>query len=104
MHRSEKFTLKLCSVWGSGPNDVWMVGENGAILHWNGSKIESMPKITAKFLNGVWGSSANDVTNQRSREVAGAEIMQAVPFREEFQRWPVAKSSMSKTQIGAYKG
>ena len=30
--------------------------------------------------------------------------MQAVPFREEFQRWPVAKSSMSKTQFGAYKG
>ena len=43
------------------------------------------------------------VTNQRSREVAGAEIVQAVPFREETQRWPVAKSSMSKTQIGAFK-
>ena len=48
-------------------------------------------------------SGGSAVTNQRSREVAGAEIVQAVPFREETQRWPVAKSSMSKTQIGAFK-
>ena len=43
------------------------------------------------------------MTNQLSREVAAVEIVQAVPFREETQRWPDGKSTLSKTHIGAFK-
>lgn len=30
--------LALRSVWGSGPDDVWAVGEAGTILHWDGQR------------------------------------------------------------------
>jgi hypothetical protein len=26
--------IGLFSVWGSGPSDIWAVGEQGTILHW----------------------------------------------------------------------
>ena len=31
----------LRAVWGSGPRDVWIVGEDGALLRWDGAKLKS---------------------------------------------------------------
>jgi alpha-tubulin suppressor-like RCC1 family protein len=49
----------LLSVWGSGPNDVFAVGE-GIILHYDGITWSEMPGTSNTFL-GVWGSSPDDV-------------------------------------------
>jgi hypothetical protein len=49
------------SVWGSGPNDVWAVGDAGTILHWNGTAWTGVPSGTGNDLYGVWGSGPNDV-------------------------------------------
>jgi hypothetical protein len=49
----------LTGVWGSGPNDVWAVGDVG-ILHWDGSAW-SAPPFASPLLVGVWGSGPNDV-------------------------------------------
>ncbi|MDF2695522.1 MAG: hypothetical protein K0S65_3905 [Labilithrix sp.] len=60
----------LTSVWGSSKNDVWAVGSNGTIVHWDGAawalvptpKSFYPPKIPVKnTFHTVWGSGSNDV-------------------------------------------
>ena len=51
----------LSGVWGSSGSDVFAVGLNGTILHYNGSTWSSMTSGTTNGLGGVWGSSASDV-------------------------------------------
>jgi len=47
-------------VGGSGPNDVWMVGENGRITHWDGKTFTEHSSGTTATLWGVWAASATD--------------------------------------------
>jgi photosystem II stability/assembly factor-like uncharacterized protein len=51
----------LTGVWGSGPNDVWVVGDEGTILRWNGSTWMPSSSGTRERLSAVWGSGPNDV-------------------------------------------
>src|SRR5215471_8242835 len=51
----------LFAVWGSEASDVWMVGEAGTILHWDGSAWTSASSGTTNILRGVWGSGESDV-------------------------------------------
>jgi hypothetical protein len=50
-------------VWGApgAATDVWMVGENGTILRYDGARVTEVPSGTAAHLYGVWGSSSSDV-------------------------------------------
>jgi hypothetical protein len=50
----------LLGVNGSGDNDVWAVGLEGAIVHWDGVgwSVENSP--TDETLTDVWASGAND--------------------------------------------
>lgn len=61
----ERYTLPesdqaLRAVWGSGPNDVWAVGDNGVMLRYTGTWSRVDP-ITTFSLRGVWGTAANNV-------------------------------------------
>jgi len=48
-------------VGGTGPKDVWMVGENGRITHWDGKAfVEHSSGVTAT-LWGIWAASETDV-------------------------------------------
>jgi WD40 repeat protein len=47
-------------LWGNSDNDIFMVGENGIILHYDGKSLTAMESGTEKRLNAVWGSSHND--------------------------------------------
>jgi hypothetical protein len=48
-------------VGGTSASDVWMVGENGRITHWDGGVFsEHVSGVTAK-LWGVWAASPTDV-------------------------------------------
>jgi hypothetical protein len=64
--------LMLNGVWGSGPNDVFVVGYDfpcyryggaigGRILHYDGSNWSLMYEMPGTFLYGAWGSGPNDV-------------------------------------------
>ena len=60
--------VSINGVWGSGPNDVWIVGSPDLILHWEGVKLTrstayqpDVPSATKLTLFGVWGSGADDV-------------------------------------------
>src|SRR5712664_2440221 len=52
----------LLGVWGSSPDDVWVTGDAGTLLHWDGNtwvSFEGAANLDG-FLN-VWGSGPNDV-------------------------------------------
>jgi hypothetical protein len=51
----------LYGAWGSGPSDIWAVGDGGATQHWNGSAWTSVASGTTRSLRGVWGSGPDDV-------------------------------------------
>ena len=55
-------TQNLFGVWGSGPNDVFAVGD-GTILHSSndGAAWQAQTSGTTQTLSGVWGSGPNDV-------------------------------------------
>ena len=48
-------------VWGSGPDDVWIVGHGGQILHWDGTALREVPSGVNEYLHGVWGTGPDDV-------------------------------------------
>jgi hypothetical protein len=50
----------LTDVWGASAKDVYTVGMNGKILHYNGITWSTIASGTTKHLNGVWGSSSTD--------------------------------------------
>ena len=51
----------LSSVWGSSSDDVFAVGGNGTILHYDGNSWSQMESGTNRHLTDVWGFGANDV-------------------------------------------
>ena len=48
------------AVWGSGANDIWLVGRSVA-QHWDGRAWTAVRTNTLAPLWGVWGSGPNDV-------------------------------------------
>jgi len=48
-------------VLSSGPKDVFAVGENGTILHYDGKGWTTQPCETNELLNGDWGNGPKDV-------------------------------------------
>ncbi len=51
--------FRLMSVWGTGPLDVFAVGQPGVILHYDGDwTLDTVPDTT---LTAVWGASSSDV-------------------------------------------
>jgi hypothetical protein len=53
-------------IWGTGPNDVWIVGQStmtlaGAIFHWDGATWTQTPTGPLPPLWGMWGNGTNDV-------------------------------------------
>ncbi|MGB2583395.1 MAG: hypothetical protein WBC89_04485 [Dehalococcoidia bacterium] len=53
--------MTLFTVWGSSPADVFAVGDNGTILHYDGGSWREMRGGTSEILMCVWGSSSSDV-------------------------------------------
>ncbi|MBI5499536.1 MAG: DUF4215 domain-containing protein [Deltaproteobacteria bacterium] len=51
-------TVDLFAVAGSAPDDVWIVGDAGTILHWDGA-VGSSTTSGTRALRGVWASSVS---------------------------------------------
>jgi len=51
----------LHAVWGSGPTDVFGVGDNGTVLHFNGLTWTQQQTGAPVNLRGVWGTGPKDV-------------------------------------------
>lgn len=48
-------------VWGTGQDDIFFVGVNGTIAHYDGTVVSAMVSPTSATLYGVWGSGPSDV-------------------------------------------
>jgi len=51
----------MYGVWGTSPQNVFLVGDGGVILHFDGNALTTMTSGTTANLRSVWGSSATDV-------------------------------------------
>ena len=58
---SSESGVALRSIWGNSDSDIFVVGEAGTILHFNGAEWNSMNSDTSQWLNSVWGSAGSDV-------------------------------------------
>lgn len=48
-------------MWGSSASDIWAVGNEGSIDHFNGITWAPFTSPVGETLSGVWGNSASDV-------------------------------------------
>lgn len=46
----------ILAMWGSSPDDVYFVGKDGVILHWNGSSLKRMISNTKADLRSIAGT------------------------------------------------
>ncbi|MGA7258864.1 MAG: Ig-like domain repeat protein [Terracidiphilus sp.] len=54
-------SLDLAGIWGTDADNVYAVGEQGTILHWDGNTWTPVSGVpTIERLNGVWTDSAAD--------------------------------------------
>jgi photosystem II stability/assembly factor-like uncharacterized protein len=51
----------LNDVWGNAPDNIYAVGSNGTILHYNGTEWKKMVSNTVAYLTGIWGSSSDNI-------------------------------------------
>ncbi|NQU16445.1 MAG: hypothetical protein HQ564_00140 [Candidatus Saganbacteria bacterium] len=51
----------LYEVWGSASDDIYVVGDKGRIIHYNGTSWEQIFDIPAREYQAVWGTSASNV-------------------------------------------
>jgi hypothetical protein len=61
-------------VWGSGADDVYIVGQNGAVLHWTGTELEELFVAVSQDLIGVWGDGPNEVVLVGGRRNGAAAV------------------------------
>lgn len=47
-------------IWGSDPNDIWAVGQNGSVRHYQGTTWNAVP-LTSDTIVGVSGTGPDDV-------------------------------------------
>lgn len=50
----------LLAAWGAKANDIWASGDEGTVLHWNGSSWSGQT-IALNYLTHLWGASSTDV-------------------------------------------
>lgn len=48
-------------IWGSAPDDIFLLGSNGAVLHFDGQTVTPFAGVSGNSLHAVWGRAFNDV-------------------------------------------
>ena len=74
-------------IWGSAPNDFWVVGNGGVAIHWNGATWSQVDSNTSHTLNGVWGSGPNEVW------AVGAAVVLSLLVGVGFGVWPARQAT-----------
>lgn len=87
----------LNGVWGRGADDVWMVGDHGLVLHWDGAALEPVPFPRDAALTTVWGAG-DDLW------VSGLERTLARRRGGEWQLMDVSSAPVGTFQGGADLG
>lgn len=53
-------TTRFRAVWGTSPNNVWVVGHGGTIMHWDGALFSPVQSGTNSDLFSIWGTGPSD--------------------------------------------
>ena len=51
----------LRAIWGSTSTSLWLVGDGGTILQWNGVAATPVPSGISESLRAIWGASDRDI-------------------------------------------
>jgi hypothetical protein len=51
----------ICGMWGFSASDIFAVGDNGLILHFDGASWTMMSSPTSNHLHGIWGTAHNNI-------------------------------------------
>jgi hypothetical protein len=51
----------LMSLWGTGSNDIWVVGFLGRMFHFDGTSWSPVGAVTTKDLYSIWGTASNNI-------------------------------------------
>jgi hypothetical protein len=65
----------LRGVWGSARDDVWAVGDEGTLLHFDGKAWTREESPLEETLNDVWGAAADDVWAVGERDAEDGFIL-----------------------------
>jgi PKD repeat protein len=57
----ENSTKILYGIWGTSPSNIYAVGQDGAILHYDGTAWTAETSGTTEKLNAVWGLSETNI-------------------------------------------
>lgn len=63
---SDPYQISFRRIWGASADDLWVVGDHGRRMHWNGAcwtqyaDPEGPPKTTEELMD-IWGSSRKDI-------------------------------------------
>ncbi len=49
----------LTDIWGNEKDNIWAVGLNGTIIHWDGKTWLEVSSGTRSHLSGIWGANSN---------------------------------------------
>jgi hypothetical protein len=53
--------VHLKAVWGTGPNNVYVVGDPGIVVHWDGVSWNEEPRLITTALHEIWGTSPANI-------------------------------------------
>ena len=59
MERADVFAF--FKVWGTSADNVYIVGQNGAVLHWNGDELTEKLVGTSADLISLWGTAPDNI-------------------------------------------
>ena len=60
----------LFKIWASADDDLYIVGQNGIALHWNGESLTELFLGVSQDLIGIWGTSADNIVAVGGRGTA----------------------------------
>ncbi len=85
-------------VHGSGPGDIWMVGEQGRITHWDGKAFTESKPLTTATMWGVWAASPTDAWAVGGTPEGGTSAPNDIVLHWDGAHW--AQETLPGTPLG----
>jgi len=85
-------------VSGSGPSDVWMVGEKGRMTHWDGKAFVEHPRVTTATIWGVIAFSPSEAWAVAGTPGGGTSAPNDLVLRWDGSTW--TQESLPGTPLG----
>jgi hypothetical protein len=87
--------IHLKAAWGTGPNDIFVVGDRGRVYHFDGARWGQQSTSFLRALHEVWGGSDTDVFSVGSHGII---------FHYDGSAWARADSSVTPDLFGVWGG